>query len=107
VNVPDAVQRADVWSVLLQSHDAQSGSARQRSARAITVGQGVASGWDGATCDGRLWIREAGAVTEKRWFCDAYSGSAVGFRPDGKAWVLDGLTDYGPETVDAMLFEEP
>ncbi len=67
----------------------------------------AASGWDGATCDGRLWIREAGAVTEKRWFCDAYSGSAVGFRPDGKAWVLDGLTDYGPETVDAMLFEEP
>lgn len=52
----------------------------------------AASGWDGATCDVRLWICEAGAVTEKRWFCDAYSGSAVGFRPDGKAWVLDGLT---------------
>jgi len=67
----------------------------------------AASSWNGETCDGRLWIREAGAVTEKRWFCDAYSGSAVGFRPDGKAWVLDGLTDYGPEMVDAMLFEEP
>ena len=66
----------------------------------------AASGWDGATCDGRLWIREAGAVTEKRRFCGA-SGSAVGFRPDGKAWVLDGLSDYGPETLDAMLFEEP
>jgi hypothetical protein len=59
---------------------------------------------------GRVFVRGAGAPAELQ-FPWLPTVTALGFRPDGKIWVVSGSTDLaaGAESADvsAALFEEP
>jgi hypothetical protein len=81
-------------------------AARSADGAALAVAAKAVSG----PFSGALWIRRIGATAERTWFADATSSFAVGFRPDGKAWVLDRLRDPVSDDLTAtqvvVLFEE-
>jgi hypothetical protein len=70
-------------------------------------GSRIAVTAEAANGSARLWVIEGDVTSTKTWF-DVGSRHAVGFRADGKAWILGGLQDDASPAspVRALLTEE-